>query len=67
MDPALVRPLLWKDRALECQGEVEKAIETYQEVLEMEPGCEEAVDSIEYIKKQDMEVKSALHAAVKLF
>jgi hypothetical protein len=35
---------------MECMGEVEEAMETYQEVLVMEPGCEEAIVRFKTIK-----------------
>ena len=64
MDPALLRPFFWKARALECMEEVEEAMETYQEVLVMEPGCEEAVDRITIFEDDKNEVIPALQEII---
>ena len=49
---------------MECLGEVEEAMETYQEVLVMESGCEEAADRIEIIKDDRNEVIPALQEII---
>ena len=52
MDDTFLKPLVMMAKALESQGKMEAAVGTCKLVLEMEPGCEEALRFLQKINKE---------------